>query len=190
MKRLLPILVWSILAVACGEDVLSEYSNYHCYLTIDNATHQDVTLATAMNNLTPGVFCTIKPVYKNGSYYYAFANNQKLSSEKPFTAPDIRLENYRRMGLNRGLVVGFGNVGTPVRFYAYDLQCPNCFNPNEYPIRSRELSVSQTGIASCSHCQRTYNMNTGGNIVGGNKGKPLIKYRAATLGPLSMLQVY
>lgn len=179
-----------LLAVSCGNDIEFTYSDYHCNLTIDNGTHQDATLASAMSELSPGVFCTVRTVYKNGANFYTFDNNQGLSSEKRFTAIDIRLENHRRVGQNQGLVIGFGNVGSPVSFHAYDLQCPNCFNPNAYPVLSHELSVSQTGIATCRNCKRSYNMNTGGNIVGGDKGKQLISYRAATNGPFGILQVY
>ena len=29
---------------ACGEDAGYRYSNYHCNLTLDNGTHQDLSL--------------------------------------------------------------------------------------------------------------------------------------------------
>lgn len=49
--------VWAMLG-ACG-DTEFRYSNYHCNLTLDNAIHQDATLASAMDSNAPGTFCAI-----------------------------------------------------------------------------------------------------------------------------------
>ena len=57
MKRLSIILTICITAInmliSCNDDGF-EYSDYHCNLTIDNSTHLDATLASAMNAMTPG----------------------------------------------------------------------------------------------------------------------------------------
>lgn len=176
-------------ATACSDMVDYEFSNYHCNLTIDNNVHLDATLASSMNHLSPGVFTTIKPDNKDGVYYFYFQNNQGLVSEKRFNAIDERLQSHLRIGMNKGLIVGFGNLDAPARFYAYDLQCPNCFDINSLPFRSFELTISGTGFATCKTCQRTYNLNTGGNIVSGDRGKTLTRYRANTAGPNGMLSV-
>lgn len=176
--------------IACSDIINYEYSDYHCNLSIDNSVHLDATLASSMNVLSSGVFTTIKPLYKEGNYYFYFKNNQGLGSEKRFNAIDERLQSYLRIGMNNGLIVGFGNLDTPARFYAYDLQCPNCFDINALPLRNYELTVNGTGIATCKTCHRTYNLNTGGNIVSGEKGKTMTRYRASTTGPNGMLHVY
>ena len=175
--------------MACGENVDYEYSNSHCNLAIDNNMHFDATLASAMNAFSPGIFTIIKPLYKNGVDYFYFKNNQGLDSEQPFNAIDQEYKNHLRIGMNKGLIVGFGNLDTPARFFAYDLQCPNCFNFNALPIRSYELTVNGTGIATCKTCRRSYNLNTGGNIVSGEKGKTMTRYRASTAGAYGMLRV-
>ncbi|MGP1472031.1 MAG: hypothetical protein ACTTJN_00545 [Prevotella intermedia] len=175
--------------MACGENVDYEYSNYHCNLKINNSMHHNPTLASAMNAFSPGIFTIIKPLYKNGVDYFYFKNNQGLDSEQPFNAIDQEYKNHLHIGMNRGLIVGFGNLDTPAKFFAYDLQCPNCFDFNALPIRSYELTVNGTGIATCKTCRRSYNLNTGGNIVSGEKGKTMTRYRASTTGAYGMLSV-
>ena len=77
-----------------------------------------------------------------------------------------------------------GNLDNPSPFYAYDLQCPNCFNTNTLPLRSYELKISSDGFGTCNNCHRKYNLNTGGNIVSGDSGKKLIRYRARSYGTI------
>ena len=176
--------------IACKDVIDYEYSNYHCNLTIDNSVHLDATLASSMNALSPGVFTTIKPLYRDGVYYFHFINNQGLESKKQFNAIDERLQSNLRVGMSNGLIVGFGNLDTPAHFYAYDLQCPNCFDIDALPQHNYELTVTGTGIATCKTCHRSYNLNTGGNIVSGERGKTMIRYRASTTGPNGVLHVY
>lgn len=179
----------SLMLAGCGEDIGYTYSNYHCNLTIDNSTHQDPTLGSAMNALSPGVFCKIGFDSK-GSDKFVFTNNQGQSTTSPFNAIDERLESQLHIGLNQAVYVGYGNLDNPAQFYAYDAECPNCFSASALPLRSYPISVSQTGIATCSRCKRTYNMNTGGNVVSGETGKNLTLYRATTTGAYGLLRIY
>jgi hypothetical protein len=95
--------------------------------------------------------------------------------------------SYAGMGYKQGLIIGRTYSGV---LRAYDLQCPNCFNPNALPLRNHTLTVSGTGIASCKDCHREYNLNTGGNIVAGDTGTMLKPYRASNTGPNGLLRVY
>lgn len=182
------ILVLVQLSVSCDDGY--EYSDYHCNLSIDNSVHLDQTLASAMNSLSPGVFCKISYKISGGASYFVFQNNQNASSESIFNAIDVRLQSEQRLGLYNGVIVGFGNLDNPAVFYAYDGQCPNCFDPNAIPLKSRPLAMDGSGIATCGICNRQYNMNTGGNVVSGDKGNKLTHYRAATTGPNGVLNVY
>ena len=74
-------------------------------------------------------------------------------------------------------------------FYAYDLECPNCFDPNYIPVRSKPLSISVNGLATCNLCKRQYDMNNGGIVSKGEGGKKMTRYRAATTGPLGVMSV-
>ena len=180
-----------ILLSSCGDVVDYEYSSYRNFFTFYNDTHQDPILASAMNSLSPGVYCVIKTNFVSGRYSFSFENNQGLKSAAPvwFDAIDLRLERWKRIGMNNGLIVGYGNLDNPSPFYAYDLQCPNCFNTNAVPLRAYELKISSDGFATCSNCHRRYNLNTGGNIVSGESGKKLIRYRASCTGANGVLGV-
>lgn len=179
-----------LIAVACSSDDYT-YSSYHCNLLINNATHNDATLATAKNMASPGVFCKIS--YNNSKKAYIFTNNQGQTSSTPISQDEqTRLANGSRVGLNNGLIVGYGNLSSTdtggYTLYAFDAECPNCFDFNAIPLRSYPLTMTTAGIAKCTHCNREYNMNTGGNCIN-NTGKGLTTYRAASSGALGTLTV-
>ena len=166
-----------------------KYSSFHPNFTIDNARHLDQTLNSAMNPTAKGVFCMITFRVSAGAKYFVFTNNQGLSTQKIFNAVDERLQSQTHLGQNGGLIVGYGNLSEPAEFYAYDAECPNCFDPSAIPVRSYRLTMDANGLAHCSHCNRQYNMNTGGNVTN-NTGRGLTAYRATTTGPNGILHVY
>lgn len=49
---------FGLLASCTSDD--DTYSSMHLGIYINNATHQDATLASAMNPASPGVFCLIR----------------------------------------------------------------------------------------------------------------------------------
>lgn len=186
--RITPILLLctALLSAACGK-IENEYSTIPCYLVIDNNLHRDATLASAMTPASPGVFCHIRQDIQAGVRCFVFKNNQGLESRKNFNAIDFRRSFL--LGANNGLIVGFGNMDMPPVFYAYDNQCPNCFDPNAIPVLNRPLLMNVHGVASCNVCKRKYNMNTGGNIIEGADGKKLTRYRAVAKGAYGVLSV-
>lgn len=178
-----------LICFACGSDDYT-YSNFHCNLYIDNSTHQNDVLASAMNPMSPGVFCKIS--YDAATRSYVFSNNQGLSRTSVFNAEDTRRGNSGKIGMSNGLFVGYGNLSANesggYSFFAYDAQCPNCFDYTAIPRRNYPLTMSSAGIATCATCKRQYNMNTGGNCTN-DTGKGLTQYRATTTGPLGTLFV-
>jgi len=181
----LAMLIGMVVA-SCG-DAEYEYSSSRCYLIIDNSQHQDATLASAMNPMAPGVFCLISETMSGGATFFSFQSNLGTSSKTPENAYDQRRSLI--LGYNNGLIVGFGNLDVPPVFYAFDAECPNCFDPDAIPVRSKRLQMTDTGLAVCNTCKRQYNLNTGGNIVTGDGGKKLTRYRGATNGPFTVLSV-
>ena len=179
-------LLSAALFVACG-DVESEFSTAPCALYFDNQTHNDATLAAAMTPLS-GIFVTITTTSKSGAQYFVFTNNQGSSSQVVFDAKDKQRQQAGQLilGLNGAIIVGYGFSET---FYAYDRECPNCFDSNALPLRSYPLKVNSAGIASCSNCHRTYDLNNGGVIVSGNGGKKMTRFHAATTGANGLLIV-
>lgn len=177
------------LLVSCGADD-NTYSNLRLAIYIDNSTHQDATLATAMNAASPGVFCRVS--YEASSRSFVFASNQGQQSKSRLNAKETEMGFYGRIGMSNGIIVGYGNLSTGAlgayTFYAYDAQCPNCFDYNAIPVKSYPLTMNAAGIATCAKCKRQYNMNTGGNCIN-DSGKGLTTYRSSTTGALGYLVV-
>ena len=82
------------------------------------------------------------------------------------------------LGVNNesGVIVGFGLLSDPPVFYAYDAQCPNCYENDSRPRYL--LSMTSDGKAKCSRCGRTYDMNNSGIIIDGGPGEKLYRYHA------------
>lgn len=173
----------------CSDDFT--FTNYPCYLVIDNSTHQDPTLMSAMNAVAPGTFCII--VDNESAKKFEFRNNQGLTSAVRFDQKDEY--RTRAVGMNNAVIVGYGTFTG--QFHAYDRECPVCFDPSAIPVRSKPLTISGDGIATCSVCHRRWDMNNGGNYVGTAEGgkdekggvKNLTRYRAGTTGPYGVLSV-
>ena len=180
------IALLALLLASCGESQ-HEYTVNVAYFVFDNSTHQDATLASAMNANAPGIFCRISQSMQGGVTQFDFVNNAGVSSS--VTANAVDQQRRVILGHNNGLIVGYGNLSTPSEFYVYDRECPNCFDPTATPLRSKPLSMSTNGLATCGVCHRRYDMNNGGNIVDGDGGNKLTRYRGACTGPFGRLAV-
>lgn len=181
MKKPLLALLAAVAVVASCGDTQELYSRTYARLVFDNATHSDATLATAMTRHA-GVFVTITTSGKQ----FVFESNQGLKSRANMTALDER-RGYV-LGMNGGLIVGYG-LSADGTFYAYDRECPNCFDPNNLPVRSYKVTVDNRGIGTCTNCHREYNLYEGGMVNKGDPGNKLTRYRATTTGPYGVLNV-
>ena len=189
VKRIF-VLASSVLALACG-DAQNEFSSARCFFVFDNAVHQNSVLSAAM---TPRahVFATVKKtttwVGGHQVIYLSFTSNQGGQTEAS-KANAVDLKRSILLGLGNGLVVGYGHLSDPLTFYAYDLECPNCFSAEVIPQKDFFLTIDGNGTATCSTCRRQYDLNNGGIITAGDRGHKLIRYRASTSGPLGVLAV-
>lgn len=165
---------------SCG-DTQDMYSSAPVRLIFDNSTHNNPSLAAAMTPYS-GVFATITLSGKQ----FVITTNQGTSATSNMTAVDERRGVI--LGLNNGIIVGYG-TSTDGTFYAYDRECPNCFDVNALPVRSYKISVSEFGIGSCSNCHRQYDLNNGGIVSAGDAGKKLTRYYATTTGPNGVLNI-
>lgn len=173
------------LALSACTGIESEYSTYPCRFVFNTTTHANSSALQSAVGGT-GIFCKVSKETRSGANYYHFVTNQGLDDYVIFTAVDER--TTVSLGMNNGIYFGYGNLDFPAVFYGYDAQCPNCFDPNAVPVKNYPLSVNTAGIASCGTCGRTYNMNTGGNIVSGDAGDKLTRYHASysTAGVVSI----
>lgn len=170
------------LLAACSAE--SEYTTYPCRFIFNTEQHaHSAALTSATQQLSPGVFCKVSMVVSGGASYFRFATNQSLTDDVPYTAIETR--STPELGMNNGIILGYGNLSSPATFYGYDAQCPNCFSPNEVPVRNRPLSMTTDGRAVCANCKREYDMNNGGVISKGatsSADKKLTRYHAYVNG--------
>lgn len=174
------------LCQSCSKDSF-DFSSLHAFLVFDTAKHAETApLQSAMNPLSPGVFCRVSENTDGGKTFFYLESNQGLSTRTPASADDLRLT--RAIGLyNRsGVIVGYGNLSSPAVFYCYDSQCPNCYA--ETNMCNYKLSMSSSGTATCPTCKRQYDLNNNGLCTNAD-GKKLIKYRAGTTGPTGILSI-
>lgn len=190
MKHVLTIITMALAALlvptACGESEY-EYSNERCYFVFDNSTHIDATLQSALNQMSPGVFCRVTLGTENGSTYFHFESNQGLKSKQKANAVDMRRSCILGIYNKTGIIVGYANLTSPAILYAYDSQCPNCYYSTNSP--SYKLTMTSAGHAVCSRCKREYDMNNGGIVAKGDTGRKMLRYRASCTGALGVLSV-
>lgn len=167
---------------SCGGSEF-EYSSHRVRLVYDNSVHLDATLSVAMNAMAPGIFCRVAI----SGNYFTFTNSQGQNSKLPMTAAEQ--QRLPMLGVNNesGIIVGFGLLADPAVFYAYDAQCPNCYENDSRPRYL--LSMSSDGKAKCGKCGRVYDMNNGGIVTDGGPGEKLYRYHASTTGPNGILSV-
>ena len=186
-KRGITLLLLSLLLgiMACG-DVQNEFTSRRCFVLFDNMIHSNAVLAGAM---TPnsGIYVRMTLTFKDGARCFLFENNQGQSSTTRLNAKDETRPQV--VGQNDGIIVGYSMLETPAVFYAFDAECPNCFNFEQVEFRSYRLQMSSSHIATCNTCKRKYDLGNGGMIIEGENGKKLLRYRAATTGPYGVLSV-
>ena len=169
------VLLAAVLMSGCG-DAEYEYSGYKCRFIFDNSASRSPALASAMNPLSPGVFCQIS---MKGDYYY-FSTNQGLSDRVQRGGMELQTTPILGLYPEYGIIVGYGTLGVSgANIYAYDSLCPNCYDEfGGY----RKLTMSTDGTAQCPSCHRKYDMNNGGLVISEGGGKRLINYRATANG--------
>ena len=170
----------------------NEYSSQPCYFAYQNANYLDPALASAMNAQSRGVFCQISESMSAGVTYLNFKNNQGLTSQQKETA--LERQTAYVIGVNNGIIVGYQTLNDSPNggFAAYDLQCPNCVRRHaSYTNPRYPLTMAVSGIATCSNCNKHYDMNNRGVIQDGESGDVnLTQYVATTTGPFGYLLVH
>ena len=191
-----PLLIAMLLPLACAllsscGKVENEFSDRRAYFIFDNQVQNNAVLASAMSPHS-NVFVTVsmQTRYSGQNSYVEFnfvAGGGGAQQASKATAVDQNRGVV--LGINNGLILGYGLLSDPPVFYAYDLQCPNCYSSTAVPRRSYPLTVHANGFATCANCRRKYNLSTGGNVAEGAQGNKLIRYRASTTGPYGLLVV-
>lgn len=177
------LLAIGLLLSSCSK-AEEEYSTWPCRFAYDNMVHNDATLASAITSGSRGVFCLITEDSRGGKKYLQFKSNNGDSSEQPETAEEVQAKFI--LGINNGIIVGFQTLNQEPYggFVGYDVQCPNCVRrENNTKNPNYRVTMESNGIATCSICGKTYDMNNGGLVRNGQEGDTgLEKYVAMTDG--------
>lgn len=136
---------------------------------------------------SPGEFCSI--TFPPGQSYV-------IKSPSTPSSPDYitltAIQGYRGfvLGVGSGLIVGLPNMPEMLaqesHVTSYDLCCPNCYS--DYNV-NRHLELHIGGTASCTSCQRHYDMNNQGIISRGNAGRSLFRYYVSYSNPTQTLTI-
>lgn len=156
-------------AVSCSNDMVeSLYSNYRASFTFSPVTSVP-PLQGALNGF--GEYCTI---WADANYYHFSSLNGSAQVNRTALAV---YQTYVCIG---GFIVGrsalndIGSAEYPV--VCYDRVCPNCYGDD---MIARAMKIEENGRAVCDRCHRTYDMNNGGLVIEGEKGRKLIRYRVS-----------
>ncbi len=177
MKHIYALFVACVLLFAgCGDDIGDSYANIPAFMRVQPVTAL-APLRTALNN--PGYFCAMtysKP-------YYQAKGTDGTSAQINGTA----MENYGKPLYICGIIVGMPSLpDMSGNFYlvAYDQACPNCYKD----LINKTLRFPSQTAAHCDRCRRTYDLNTSGIVIEGEKGDPLFRYRVQ-YSPLNDIMV-
>lgn len=171
LRRALAGVAAAAALAACSGDSL--YCRYPCRLVLNTATYLSPSVLATVG--TKGVFC--KATKGSSATRINFSNSAGLADAVDLAGFDQRATTI--LGTNGSLIFGYGSLDEPPVLYAYDGECPNCFDPEAVPVVSRRLTLGTDGLATCPTCHRRYNLNTGGGVVDGDRGSRLWRYRAS-----------
>lgn len=167
----------ALLLTACSRDSIgtSKYSSLPARFTCNTVTAMPSTLYTAINN--PGLWCTVRVDNTGNRYKFDLAGG-KVTEYWNLTAN----KNDKAHVWVAGLIVGMPSIPEPGALASivtcYDLVCPSCY---KIPL-DRPLAISSSGIASCTSCGNTYDMNNQGiHVKGESVDTHLFRYRVSYL---------
>jgi hypothetical protein len=188
-ERIGQIMVMLVVFMATGilsscEKADNRYSAYRAYFRY-NPVSAKPNLFRACTSL--GEFCSI--TYPPGVNYVI--KSPSTSSSVDYIARTA-LQGYQGfvLGIGGGLVVGMPVLPEMLeqesRVVCYDLCCPNCYQ--DYHIL-KQMALYVGGLASCSSCQRSYDLNNQGIVSKGDAGRSLFRYYVDYYSPTQTLTV-
>lgn len=188
-ERIGQIMVMLVVFMATGilsscEKADNRYSAYRAYFRY-NPVSAKPNLFRACTSL--GEFCSI--TYPPGVNYVI--KSPSTSSSVDYIARTA-LQGYQGfvLGIGGGLVVGMPVLPEMLeqesRVVCYDLCCPNCYQ--DYHIL-KQMALYVGGLASCSSCQRSYDLNNQGIVSKGDAGRSLFRYYVDYFSPTQTLTV-
>lgn len=133
----------------------------------------DVSVPPFNSTATLGYFLSVRPTATKDGYKAKHPDGRE--HEYPYTEIQNRVFEF---GL-AGIIIGRPYFGEG-EMHAYDLGCPQCDRS------SARLTVGTDGLATCSKCSSSYDLNNGG-IARSGDSRPLHRYRTTLNGNFLMI---
>lgn len=167
LRAILPALFLTLLTACSGDDAQSEYSKYRAALSLTGI--ETITpLRNALGSF--GEYCTVTADL-SGKYFQCSTLHSSQRVNR--TGADA----YHVYTCIAGFIIGRSSlteIGTGnYPLLCFDLACPNCYADDGI---SRALSLKEGGLAYCSRCKRTYDINDRGIVSDGKAGRKLERY--------------
>lgn len=167
MKKKTIILLLILVGAACSRSY-EVFSNKYLVSFSCNIT------GAPFNKIqTSGYFLAVRATATKDGYKVKEPDGREQTY--PYTEVQSRVFSF---GL-AGLIIGKPYFGDG-EYYAYDLGCPHCDRASSY------LSVNAQGIATCSKCSNSYDLNNSGAPKTGDS-RPLYRYRTSLNGNILMV---
>ncbi|MEG1581008.1 MAG: hypothetical protein RR386_07090 [Bacteroidaceae bacterium] len=171
MKPILFFLFVCLMAgfTSCSDEIQNTYSRSRASFLFKPTTAA-APLQAALNSY--GEYCDIR--YDASKYYFT-----SLNASYTYTRSAVDIRN-QTISMSNGFIVGrssltdMGSDKQPI--VCYDRVCPNCFRESYI---TRALTLKEGGLAFCSRCTRTYDLNNLGIISSDTTGVKLERYSIA-----------
>lgn len=186
MKALLILLVCGMseaFLVSCTADDTEYTRSYRCYFTFDTSVHNTSVIRGCVNPMSAGMFCKMWEDTKDGVRHIKIQLNDGKTTEDNAITTAIEARQQCIMGASNGLFIGCSTLNMG-QLYAFDHICPNCLDGGI----NKPMQWDNNGLwVKCPRCQRSYDLNNSGYVVGGESGKKLMRYRASYNGAILMV---
>ena len=153
---------------------------YPCRFVFNANLHPGTSIETALNGAGTYTIITTKSVNGIWHIYSTLNDGRNKTEDIAITTATEKYINYSSLGANNGIIIGSNGFGSfdDSAYSAWDRQCPNCikqYGGTNYPLN---WNTEFRQNVDCAKCKRTYSLNTGAVVSGGQKGdKPLMGYR-------------
>lgn len=183
LKALLILLVCGMseaFLVSCTADDTEYTRDYRCYFTFDTSLHNSSVMLGCVNPMSSGMFCMAWQETKEGMRHIRVQLSDGKNTEDNAITTALEARQQCIMGAGNGLIIGCSTLNTG-QLYAYDRLCPNCLKIGT----SKPLQWDNNGLwVKCARCQRSYDLNNSGYVVGGDPGNKLLRYRSSYNGTM------
>ena len=171
IKKYIPIL-FGLLPLASCQKAEEEYTTHQCYFSFNCTYHNASRLINAVSSYETFAIVTTEPL--SGKTYTVVTSIYGTDDTRDNITTAEETQRSRVLGLANGLIIGRSAIDQTL--YAYDRQCPNCFEATGFTAAPLQWSGNTTTVV-CTRCDRKYNLSNGGVVSEGTAGKKLLRYR-------------